>query len=374
MCVNIFTDPYHHHHQYMSSTANNNKIPPSPSSSINNNNHFHYHLYQYQTSNCCFNLLDHRKSSSSTVTTSASNENYSTYHATQSAIANSCPLGVTDVSLSLNTQHSSSQSGVGKDDDLNGSRKKSLDENTTRLNTSESTNFFNNISRNLQQQQQNTPSSFDEHSRTQTAEEKIIAIELTNETFHKKPQPNDDEQDDCSCTKKYLPYKVNERNVWQVYETSDCKYIQSKTEIDEIFQPPPSSTTQYSHAPDTGDSTMTIENSLLHSRSNFSNEIICHAINHQANHRRENNAPHKNGTASVIDVNTQQASNNNNNTNNNDSVGSSSLYTPTFNIKPINLDSSSCHCNEDEEIDANKEKCDKSDEKFSKNVLKNEVK
>lgn len=286
----------------MSSNASN-KIPPSPSSSINNNNHFHYHLYQYQSSNCCFNLLDHRKSSSSTVTT-ASNENYSTtYHTSQSAI-NSCPLGVTDVSLSLNAQHSS------KDDTQ--SIKKSIDETTTtRLHSSDSTNIFN-MSRNQQRSCENTPSSY-EHSRSQTAE-KIIEIELTNETL-RKPH----EQDDCSCTKKYLPYKVNERNVWQVYETSDCKYIQSKVEIDEIFQPPP----------DTGDSTMTSENShMLHSRSNFSNEIICHAINHDSNHRENANT-----STSVA-----QASN----------VDSCSLYTPTFNIQPLNLDSS-CHCNEDEE-------------------------
>lgn len=308
----------------MSSNASN-KIPPSPSSSINNNNHFHYHLYQYQSSNCCFNLLDHRKSSSSTVTT-ASNENYSTtYHTSQSAI-NACPLGVTDVSLSLNAHHS-------KDDDTQ-SIKQSLDETTTRLHTSDSTNIFN-MSRNQQRSCENTPSSY-EHSRSQTAE-KIIEIELTNETL-RKPH----EQDDCSCTKKYLPYKVNERNVWQVYETSDCKYIQSKVEIDEIFQPP--------HPPDTGESAMTSENShMLHSRSNFSNEIICHAINHERNHRE--NAT----TSSTSVVNTQ--------------ADTCSLYTPTFNIKPLNLDSS-CHCNEDEEeIDVDNKKSDE----VAKSLVKKEV-
>lgn len=208
--------------------------------------------------------------------------------------------------MSLNAQHSS------KDDTQ--SIKKSIDETTTtRLHTSDSTNVFN-MSRNQQRTCENTPSSY-EHSRSQTAE-KIIEIELTNETLRK---PHD--QDDCSCTKKYLPYKVNERNVWQVYETSDCKYIQSKVEIDEIFQPPP----------DTGDSTMTSEHNphMLHSRSNFSNEIICHAINHESNHR-------ENATTSTSVVNTQ--------------ADSCSLYTPTFNIKPLNLDvSSSCHCNEDED-------------------------
>lgn len=329
MCKYIcaFTDSFHHNllHQYNA----NNKIPPSPSTpSINNNNHFHYHLYQYQTSNCCFNLLDHRKSSSSTVTSAASNENFSTtYHASQSAI-NSCPLGVTDVSLSLNTT-------AQQNKDIVDSMKKSLDENNTpRLNTNESIKIFN-IPRNhhQQQQQQTTPSSYDEQSRSQTASEKIIAIELTNETY-RKPQ-KDDEQDDCSCTKKYLPYKVNERNVWQVYETSDCKYIQSKVEIDEIFHPPPQQ-----QPPDTAESTMTSDNiHMLHSRSNFSNELICHAINHESNHRE--NAP----TSSSI-VNTRE----------------SGMYTPSFNIKPLNLDSS-CHCNEDEEeIEIKKD-----DESFKRN-------
>jgi hypothetical protein len=277
----------------MANHGNDCKIPPSSASSINNNNHFHYHLYQYQSNHCCFNLLDHRKSSSSTVTTTASNETY------QQSITNSCPLGVTDVSLSLNAQHGSKEESKAIDEKLSGGI---------------ATNHFN-IPLSCEN---NTPSSFDDRSRSQTAE-KIIEIELSNETF-RKPQ---DEQDDCSCTKKYLPYKINERNVWQVYETSDCKYIQSKCEIDEIYQPPP----------DTASSTMTTSE-MLHSRSNFSNEIICHAINHATNHRE--NALEK--------VEISQASSNNEN----------SIYTPTFNIKPLNLDSS-CHCNEDEEVDENRE-------------------
>lgn len=287
----------------------NSKIPPSSASpsTVNNNNHFHYHLYQYQSNHCCFNLLDHSKTSS-TVTTAASNENYSSCQ-TQSMV-NSCPLGVTDVSLSLNAQHSDS-----KDES---EAKKSLDNTTTRMHSSDSTNMFN-YSKNFTCE--TSPSSYDEHSRTQTASEKIIEIELSNETY-RKPQ---DEQDDCSCTKKYLPYKVNEKNVWQVYETSDCKYIHSKMEIDEVFQPP-----------DTGDSTLTSENShLLHSRSNFSNQIICHAINHEPIHNE--NALHKTkAECSNSIVNTQV-----------EKLNSDSTYTPTFNIKPLNLDST-CHCNEDE--------------------------
>lgn len=288
------------------------KIPPSSASpsTVNNNNHFHYHLYQYQTNHCCFNLLDHSKTSS-TVTTAASNENYSSCQ-TQSMV-NSCPLGVTDVSLSLNTQHSGSKDeSIGEKTEA----KKSMDDSTTRLLSSDSTNNMFNYSKPLTCETH--PSSYDDdQSRTQTASEKIIEIELSNESY-RKPQ---DEQDDCSCTKKYLPYKVNEKNVWQVYETSDCKYIHSKMEINELYQPP-----------DTGDSTLTSENShLLHSRSNFSNQIICHAINHNENALHKTKAECSNAI-----VNTQVQK-----------LNSDSVYTPSFNIKPLNLDST-CHCNEDE--------------------------
>lgn len=286
------------------------KIPPSSASpsTVNNNNHFHYHLYQYQTNHCCFNLLDHSKTSS-TVTTAASNENYSSCQA--QSVANSCPLGVTDVSLSLNAQH-----GDNKDESIE--TKKSIDD--TRMNSSDSANIFN-YSKPLTCETH--PSSYDDQSRTQTASEKIIEIELSNENFKKSK-----DEDDCSCTKKYLPYKVNEKNVWQVYETSDCKYIHSNMEINEVFQPP-----------DTGDSIQTTTDChLLHSRSNFSNQIICHAINHETNHNETENALHKSQVEySNAIVNTQVQK-----------LNSESAYTPSFNIKPLNMEQSACHCNEDE--------------------------
>ncbi|CAO1378785.1 unnamed protein product [Diamesa hyperborea] len=88
---------------------------------------------------------------------------------------------------------------------------------------------------------------------------------------------------DCSCTKKYLPYQVNEKNVWQVYETSDCKYIQTRYEVFETYQPPEEEESIPGTAPENPYKLQT-DDGLLHSRSNFSNQIICHSINHETNH------------------------------------------------------------------------------------------
>lgn len=287
------------------------------SSSSSSNNHFHYHLYQYQTHNCCFNLFDHSKTSS-TVTTAASNENFSSLQA--QSIDNSCQMA--DFMQSRNTQN----------DDDNKSKtatSSKFNENPSQLTSSGSefpSTIFNTQSRvNFDLSVGDETPSYDDNetsSKSQTAE-KVIEVEYSNENYRK---PEDD-QDDCSCTKKYLPYKVNERNVWQVYETSDCKYIQSKYEVDEIYQPPPSSD---------GTKTSSEYNPLLHSRSNFSNQIICHAINHDAN--QSETAPTTDKSESV-----------NSSTPFNSNFTGDSLYTPTFNIKSAALES--CQCIDEETED-----------------------
>lgn len=306
-------------HQFMS----------NKSSSSSSNNHFHYHLYQYQTHNCCFNLFDHSKTSS-TVTTAASNENFSSFQ-TQS-VGNSCQTA--DFMQSRNTQN----------DDDNKSKtatSSKFNENPSQLTSSGSefpSTLFNAQSRvNFDLSVGDETPSYDDNdtaSKSQTAE-KIIEIKRSNENYRKP----DDDQDDCSCTKKYLPYKINEKNVWQVYETSDCKYIQSKYEVDEIFQPPPSS-----------DDTKTSSeyNPLLHSRSNFSNQVICHTINHDANHSET--APTTDKSESV-----------NSSTPYNMNFTSDSLYTPTFNIKSDALEGCKC-IDEETEDTASKANDDDDDE------------
>ena len=287
------------------------------SSTSSSNNHFHYHLYQYQTHNCCFNLLDHSKTSS-TVTTAASNENFSSFH-TQS-IGNSCQTA--DFTQSRNTQNFD-------DEKSKTATSSKFNENPSRATTSESefpSTIFNNQSKVNFAPSVDTdeaPSYDGNTSKSQTAE-KIIEVEYSNENYRK---PEED-QDDCSCTKKYLPYKVNEKNVWQVYETSNCKYIQSKYEIDEIFQPPASSD---------GAATSSEYNPLLHSRSNFSNQVICHELKHETNQSEKAQESERSET-----VNSSTPFNLNST--------SDSLYTPTFNIKSEAVQS--CQCIDEETEDS----------------------
>jgi hypothetical protein len=296
-------------------------------------------LYQYQTNHCCFNLLDHSKSSSTvtTATSTGTHENFCQSHFADK----SCQLGITDISLSLNTPQSKDSEAL-KSINLNNFTKFNI-ENPTNPNSSgsEFPSTVNDMQNKLNYPSagDNTPvSSYNDTSRLQTADEKIIQIELSNENAQ-KPQ-TDRDNDTCSCTKKYLPYKINEKNVWQVYETSDCKYIHSKVEIDEVFQPPPTIS---------GDSTvLASENcNLLHSRSNFSNQIVCHAINHEMNHS-DNNAQHKMNETDSVNINSSSSNNNKNNITQTSQKSfntgtSDNIYTPTFNIKPVNIDT--CQCN-----------------------------
>lgn len=279
-------------------------------------------MYQYQTHHCCLNLFDQSKTSS-TVTTAASNENFSSFH-TQS-IDNSCRTA--DFSQSRNTQNC-------EDDNKSKTATSSkFNENFSRLTTSESefpsTIFHNQSKVNFEPSVGEETPSYDENaSKSQTAE-KIIEIEYSNDNYK---QPEDD-RDDCSCTKKYLPYKINERNVWQVYETSDCKYIQSKYEIDEIFQPPPPMSSEGQKSSE--------YNPLLHSRSNFSNQVICHTVDHastsheQSAQKSEQSESVNSGTPLDLGSSLNSAGN--------------GEYTPMFNIKTEA--SESCHCVIDEETE-----------------------
>ncbi|KAG5682280.1 hypothetical protein PVAND_011643 [Polypedilum vanderplanki] len=332
-------------HQFMSHKNSSSSSPSFSNIKANCNNHYHYHLYQYQTNHCCFNLLDHSKSSSTVTTAASPHDNYH-LNCCSHALSNesSCPLGVIDITsnsspLQKNKENEHlkiAETGIGS----SGSVKFDLNKPTLNSGGSEfPSTVFNKL--NDCQSITATPSSYTATTRGNTADEKIIEIELTNEIL-KKPQ---EDNDDCSCTKKYLPYKINEKNVWQMYETSDCKYIQSKHEIDEIFQPPLS-----------GDSTVASENcNLLHSRSNFSNQIICHGINHETNHNE--NTPR---SSHSVNINSQASPKTFNST-------GESFYMPTFNIKPMNVNNE-CRCGEDNQnVDNNNE--NENEESITKTVV-----
>lgn len=273
--------------------------------------------------------------SNENLTTAASNENFSSFH-TQS-IGNSCQTA--EFSQSRNTQN--------YDDDKSKTAASSkFNENVSRVTSSGSdfpSTIFNTQSRVNFDLSIDTP-SYDENTPKSHTAEKVIEVKYLNENY-RKPEENDD--DDCSCTKKYLPYKINERNVWQVYETSDCKYIQSKYEVDEVYQPPPSSD---------GTKTSSEYNPLLHSRSNFSNHIICHAINQDASH---------NESAQEVD---KSESVNSSSTPFNLNSTSDSMYTPTFNIKAETVEA--CQCiDEETEDNASKAVEDEDDEDDNASVV-----
>lgn len=254
------------------------------------------------------------------MNTAASNENFSSFH-TQS-IGNTCQTA--EFSQSRNTQNFD-------DEKSKTATSSKFNENFSRLTSSGSefpSMIFNNQNKvNFDpsiNDETPTPSYDENTSKSQTAE-KVIEIELSNEDY-RKPE---DARDDCSCTKKYFPYKVNEKNVWQVYETSDCKYIQSRYEIDEIFQPPPATSSDGNKSSE--------YNPLLHSRSNISNHIICHSINHDSNH------------SETAQETSKSESVNNNSTPFKLNSTSDSLYTPTFNIKSEAVES--CKCIDEETED-----------------------
>lgn len=318
------------------------------SSTSSSNNHFHYHLYQYQTHNCCFNL-DPSKTSS-TVTTAASNENFSTFH-TQS-VENSCQTA----EQSRNTQDNEedkSKTSLKFSENPSQLTSSGSEFPSTIFNTQSRVNF--NLSNSVATPSTNvqTPASetqtvcektplYDERSSKSQSSEKVIEIQFSNDNYR---QP--EEKDDCSCTKKYLPYKVNEKNVWQVYETSDCKYIQSKYEIDEIFQAPTSSD---------GTKTSSNYNPLLHSHSNFSNQIICHTTTNRGSSEHSDKRSVETYAKNDFDKFLYSPNNDKHESANSstttpfklNSTGDS-LYTPSFNIKPESVEG--CQCIDEETED-----------------------
>lgn len=281
------------------------------------------------------NLVDPSKTSS-TVTTAASNENFSSFH-TQS-IGNSCQTA--DFSQSRNTQNFD-------DDKSKTATSSKFNENVSRLTSSGSE--IPSTSYNNQSQSQSrvnfapsngpeTPSYDENTSKTQSAE-KIIEVEYSNDNYRKL-----EDEDDCSCTQKYLPYKINEKNVWQVYETSDCKYIHSKYEVNEIYRPQVSSD---------GTKSSSDYNPLLHSRSNFSNQIICHTTNETNRNESAQEAVNSESVNSSTPFNS----------------ASDSLYTPTFNIKAEAVESCQCIHEETEDNASKIEEDDEDDEDDDTSVV-----
>lgn len=105
-------------------------------------------------------------------------------------------------------------------------------------------------------------------SNSTTGEEKVIHIELLNENHKTSKSP---ETIACHCIDRKLPYTVNEKNVWQVFEISDCKFVQTKLEHYETLQCEQLDREEFK------ETEITPQHS--HSRSSFDeNQFICHNL------------------------------------------------------------------------------------------------
>lgn len=239
---------HHHHHHHARPRTNNNhsmsnktSSTSTPSSNAAVAKHVHYHLYQAQAGCCVNNNHNNSNDRSSEVTTAASsNVNASSENRDDDESSLPTQSAVNTPAAPSTTGNSNDTSrGCDEDDSLG---------------------------------------NHENHRR------RLINVEIANKNsknFHK-------DDDKCSCTRKYVPYKVNEKNVWQVYETSDCKYIQSRYEVNEVFEPSSSTSTttttttkatEFTTAAIATDSTAATTPSMLYSRSNFSDRIIYQARN-----------------------------------------------------------------------------------------------
>lgn len=285
----MFTDlthDSHHRHNLIYQYMNKN-----PTSSTNHKNHHHYHFYQYQTNNCV-NLFDASKSTSAVTTAATSVFTPTTTNLTASDHmpcfrSNSNSLSNYDHEIQMMRQQNLKK--LHEQQKLSGSRHTATTNSSTDprqrnnccfLSSSGSENILtvidkrNKFDPDLSAGKESSTPGTSEHKEMPHSKENIIKIEIEDS--------NKEAESDCSCTKKYTPYQVNEKNVWQVYETSDCKYIQTRYEVFETYQPPEGEHSIPGTAPE--NTKLHTDDMMLHSRSNFSNQIICHAINHETNH------------------------------------------------------------------------------------------
>lgn len=112
-------------------------------------------------------------------------------------------------------------------------------------------------------------------------QEKLIHIEILNESGNKNLNNcNNDttnmnskspESFACHCIDRKLPYTVNEKNVWQVFEITDCKFVQTKLEHYETHQYESINTEEAQEPEKTPQH--------IHSRSSFDeNQFVCHTL------------------------------------------------------------------------------------------------
>ncbi|CAO1411872.1 unnamed protein product [Diamesa serratosioi] len=280
----------HHRHNLISQYMSKNQT-----SSTTHKNHHHYHFYQYQTNNCV-NLFDTSKSTSAVTTAGTSVFTPTTTNLTASdhmpcLRSNSNSLSNYDHEIQMMRQQNikklneqQKQSGsrhpapISTNSSSNDPRQRN---NCCFLSSSGSENILTLIDKHNKfdnglsaGKDSSTPRSSD-HKELPYLKENIIKVEIEDAN---KPAS------DCSCSKKCLPYQVNEKNEWNVYETNDCKYIQTRYEVFETYQAPDDEDESILGTAPEKNRHFQTDDGLLHSRSKISNQIICHAINHEINH------------------------------------------------------------------------------------------
>ena len=286
----MFTDlihDSHHRHNLISQYMSKNQT-----SSTKHKNHQHYHFYQYQTNNCV-NLFDTSKSTSAVTTAETSVFTPTTTNLTASDHmpcfrTNSNSLSNYDHELQMMRQQNIKK--LHEQQKISGSRHTTpntatnfstdprLRNNCCFLSSSGSENILtviekrNKFDHGLSAGKQSSTPGSSKHKELPHSKEKIIKIEIEDENKAAS---------DCSCTKKCLPYQVNEKNVWQVYETNDRKYIQTRYEVFETYQVPEEEQNISGTASENNYKLQT-DDGFLHSQSNINSQMISHLINHDS--------------------------------------------------------------------------------------------
>lgn len=222
--------PHHLIHQFMQSKNSSN-------------HHFHYHLYQYmQTTNNSVNMFDQPTPAATSTASTADNKTPRSIFTTNDHFSHSMasnPLSNYEhelQNLKYLYQHARPSTSSHPYCCLNsaGSDLMTIVEKRNKIDYSIGEEELLATPSSDQQQHFNKSISSEDTTpidRTK-AKEKIINVDmLKNDAINKKTEI------DCSCMKKSIPYQINEKNVWQVYETSDCKFTQSKFEYYQTYQP-----------------------------------------------------------------------------------------------------------------------------------------
>lgn len=225
------------------SHPNHHLIHKFMQSKNSSNNHFHYHLYQYmQTTNNSVNMFDQPTPPATSTASTADNNTPRSIFTTNDHYSHSMASNLMSnyehelqnlkylyqhVRPSTSSHQNCCLSSAGSDLMTIVEKRNKIDysigeEELLATPSSDQQQFNKSLSPEI------TPLKDRAES-----QEKVINVDLQdNDPKSKKTEI------DCLCMKKTIPYQINEKNVWQVYETSDCKFTQSKFEYYQTYQPP----------------------------------------------------------------------------------------------------------------------------------------